>query len=296
MVSQPNAVIEAARSLTEHSVPVMLCLPNAKRPIPSPQGSWWVQDDPWAVEEWVKQAASLGHKAPNLAVLLGEEKDSPLVCLDADGPAGLAQLKALDVASTDSCWIAQTPHGGTHIFYYRPKEHVPPRLVRAGNLPLDLLVNGYALVAPSVVDGKPYRWVRGHGPQDITVAELQALPSAVVEWWKAQRSPGSARPGAPAEKEGNYFSKAWQLLNAPIPDGQRNDVLTRIAGWLRLYHPVPVVEALLQAINDAKCQPPLDPKEVCGIAQGIYRYPQPGVNGHPRAAVPRYVRQEHTNA
>jgi hypothetical protein len=55
------------------------------------------------------------------------------------------------------------------------------------------------------------------------------------------------------------------------------------------------VEALLLVINDSRCRPPLDPKEVQSIVRSIYKYPQPGVNGHPRAVVPSFVRREAEN-
>jgi len=259
-------VVQAARVLCEQTAPILLCRPRSKKPIPSPDsGGWWVIDDPWAVEQQLQRAAALGYPRPNLGVLLGAEKASLLVCLDADGPDGLAQLKALGVASNDSCWIAQTPHSGTHIFYHRPQEPLPPRLVRAGKLPLDLLINGFALVAPSVIDGKPYRWIRGHGPQDIPVAELQDIPGGVVRWWREQRIPGSARPIAPVDSEASGSSKAWQLLNALIPTGERHDTFVSLAGSMRRRGmSVASIEAALLEENATRCDPPLPETEVRG--------------------------------
>ncbi len=165
-----------------------------------------------------------------------------------------------------------------------------------------LRANGFAVAPPSNTYREPkgggsYRWAKGHSPVDIPLAELDPVSGPLLDWWQdivAQRSHlTSAKSSELRDTSGK--KAAWHLLAQTIPEGRRNDTLVRIGGWLRLYHPAPVVEELLRAINEARCRPPLDPEEVRAIAKGVYRYAQRGVNGHPRAAVPRYVREERTD-
>lgn len=97
------------------------------------------------------------------------------------------------------------------------------------------------------------------------------------------------------EGQGRGGSGVWRLLLAPMEDGSRNDSLTRIAGWLHLYHPAPVVLALLLVINEGRCTPPLEASEVERIATSVSKYPTPGAPGHPRAVVADFTRQEANN-
>ncbi len=61
------------------------------------------------------------------------------------------------------------------------------------------------------------------------------------------------------------------LDGPPIPDGGRNDSLARIAG--RLHdggRSLDQLDADLQAVNERRCQPPLDPREVSKVARSIH--------------------------
>ncbi|MBI4340460.1 MAG: primase C-terminal domain-containing protein [Chloroflexi bacterium] len=272
---QAGRVAEAARQLAENGVPTLLVLPNSKKPIAHPDtGSWWTLDDPDTVADQVAGAVALGLSKLNLAILLGEEKRSPLVAIDIDGPGGLVQVKALGVSSRDACWVASTPHGW-HLVYYSPDGPLPQRVVRAKGLPLDLLVNGYCLVEPSQVGGRPYRFWPGHGPGDIPVAELQQLPDAVVTWWRSVAQPAAPRP-APAT--------APVDTGGPVLEGSRNAHLTRVAGALRRQGcETGVILDALQAENDTRCRPPLPDREVQAIAKSIAHYP-PASSPGPRSS------------
>lgn len=59
-----------------------------------------------------------------------------------------------------------------------------------------------------------------------------------------------------------------------IPEGERNNFLTREAGKLRRINSDPaLISATLHTVNQQYCVPPLDRTEVEQIAQGILRYP-----------------------
>lgn len=58
-----------------------------------------------------------------------------------------------------------------------------------------------------------------------------------------------------------------------IIDGQRNDTLTREAGWMRRHgYTGEAIDAALQVMNRHRCAPPLDTAEVAKIAHGMERY------------------------
>ena len=226
----------------------------------------------------------------NLAMLCGRGKGSPVLVVDIDGPSGVDKARALGVNSAADCWVQRTGNGGWHIVFYADPELELHRRIKPQGVALDLVVDGYALVAPSITKG-PYCWQSGHSPSDIPLADLASPPAPLLTWWQDLQvnAPALAKDTA----EGN---SAYALLGAPIPNGSRNDTLCRIAGWLRLYHPKPVVLALLSCINGSRCCPPLPQQEVEAIARSVGRYSQPGVNGHPRAVVPNFQRAEAPDA
>ena len=92
---------------------------------------------------------------------------------------------------------------------------------------------------------------------------------------------------------------AWKTLLGPIyatgsvtpPEGAtvgRHAALLRLGCYLRDYLPQPVTEAILLAVNEARCVPPYDEEHIRQtIVADIYqRSPQPGEQGPPRAIVP----------
>ena len=275
-------LIAAAEELTSFGIPVLPVKSKAKAPIPNPEdGSWWVFDDPDNVAP-----VFTAHPDANLAMLCGRSKDSPVLVVDIDGPSGMEKARRLGCTSGGDCWIQRTGSGDGHfqIVYYAEHSLELHRRVKPQGFDLDLIVDGYALVPPSVTRN-PYQWQPGHGPTEIPLAELAGPPALLIDWWQRNQA-GTSATQTSDPKSGSAFS----LLGGPIPQGRRNDALCRVAGWLRLYHPEPVVLALLSCINEARCSPPLPKSEVEDIVKSVFGYAQPGVNGHPRAVVPSFQR------
>lgn len=254
-------------------------------------GKWVTSDDPHAVEGLIRGF----QEVPNLGVLLHPRENSRLICLDIDDFNEKVRqvLMAMEVSRTERIWRQKTGKDGMHGLY--PWQGDPlPRVIKAGRLPVDLLTNGFAVVSPSNTYLEPgggglYRWVPGHAPSDISIFDLDPPPELLINWWREQAT-GSRQTDQALE--GSWRGQAWHLLRQPISAGTRNQSLTRLAGYLRHYHPFDTTLALLQAVNIGKCKPPLEQREVERIAHSVYRYSQCGVNGHPRAVVPSFVRQD----
>lgn len=205
----------------------------------------------------------------NVGLVTGQRSGVVVVDIDPRHGGDDAWADLRDLHGPIETLEAITGGGGSHIYLQaRPGLRntagtIAPGIDTRGD-------GGYVLVPPSVT-ADTYEWLT-HG---IAPA---AAPGWLLSLWQGQqRSDSREAPDVGTN------APAWTLLSAPIPDGQRNQTLTRIAGWLRLYHPEPVVNALLQTINEAKADPPLPPEEVAAIARSVCRYPQPGVNGHPKA-------------
>lgn len=266
-----QAVIETARIFTENSVPVIELRPGLKQPVH--RGDTWGHfDDPDVVAEaFVSRTA-----VPNIGILLHPK--SPIIAVDVDGrgPHVDAKIRELGVSRDDPTWAQVTGrrNGRFHVFYFWTGERLPRIASKPDGLPIDLLSNGFAVVAPSNTNrepdgGGPYEWVKGHSPFDISQVELSKPPGRLIDWWldRAAKAPLGPQPG-PSGKVG-----AWALVNEPIAEGARNETLTRVAGWLRHAHRSDQeLEALLLAINDGRCKPPLPTDEVTSIARSVLMY------------------------
>ena len=280
---------ETAALFLAATVPIVLIrrglkVPMIRKPATEPFGPVIALTEPDQVAIVASTDKKLGPL--NLGVYVGRQKNSPLMVLDLDTTSGIEKARELGVTSDSSgVWVSRTGKGGWHIWYWEPDEDLP-RTIHPENTGLDLLVNGFAIVPPSDTSreengGGGYRWVDGHSPWDIPIGELSKPPERLLEWWRTipdRRQQQSGESDAPRPG-------AWTFLKDGIPEGQRNDSLMRVAGWLRLYHPIHVVEQIVHCVNESRCDPPVGAQEVESVVRSAFRYAQPGVNGHPRAIV-----------
>jgi hypothetical protein len=174
----------------------------------------------------------------NLGLMLGSAKASPVLAVGLDvykdnGVAAHEWAKEVGISSRDDVWIMRTGRGGITVVYHQPSDLELRRNIEGNAIPVDLLVNGYQVAPPSDTSS--------------------LLDGGGLYRWRPGYSPRDIHVA--------------DLMDPP-------DALTlaRIAGWLKLHHPQPVVETLLLAINDGRCDPPLPEHEVRHIAQSISRY------------------------
>ncbi|MDP6452629.1 MAG: bifunctional DNA primase/polymerase, partial [SAR202 cluster bacterium] len=235
----------------------------------SPSGEWHVLDDPYEANEVIQAKHDESKRVPNIGVLLHPMRDSQLVCVDIDGinTAALQTLHRLGINGDSHAWCQNTGKGKKyrHFFFFWNGEPLKRSANKPDGIPIDLLSNGYAIVAPSNTGqerggGGQYRWRQEHSPLDIGLEELETAPDELIDWWKIRGTKVTPPPGT--EQASFEHQKAWQLLQRPIGEGGRNSALISIAGWLRQYHPRPVVESLMMVVNDGRCDPPLDENEV----------------------------------
>ncbi|QYJ14220.1 hypothetical protein Rxycam_00016 [Rubrobacter xylanophilus DSM 9941] len=83
----------------------------------------------------------------------------------------------------------------------------------------------------------------------------------------------------PPEEEGRR-QHGEPVGEGPIRKGKRNEALTRIAGSLRRHGTDPeTIMAVLLAVNERRCKPPLPETEVAAIARSVARYEPDSGNG-----------------
>lgn len=189
-----------------------------------------------------------------------------LFVLDTDGADNpyLADHPEIAEAIASAPW-SQTPRGGRHYFM----QQIPglPVRCRVGHFATKVDVRadgGYVVVAPSVVDGTAYRWMHAEN-LEVRSEKLPVVPRALYE---AANSPKKLRKAESHGRSGNP-----RVAGGRIPEGSRNNALTRFAGGMRSdgMNATQMYEKL-RVLNLQWCDPPLDEAEVEQIAQSIARY------------------------
>jgi hypothetical protein len=185
---------------------------------------------------------------------------SGIVVLDVDpkhgGEESLTRF-ALRNAGLPETVESLTGGGGRHVYFKHPGFEVRNR---AGLAPgLDLRGDGGVIIVPpsSHPSGKPYRWRKGHGPDEIALAPLP-------DWLLVPRLEGTS--------QGHPLSCWRDLVREGVGEGQRNQTIASFTGHL-LWHGVDtdVILELMQAWNRVRCRPPLDDEEVIRTVRSIER-------------------------
>lgn len=239
-------MLDAARRLRARGLSV-IPIGSDKRPLIEWKTYQEEPPPPDQIDEWFTR-----WPAANLGVVTG--RVSSLVVLDADGPEGLASLKAL--GTTARTWLQRTGRleGGWQQAFRHPGNGVTIGN-RAGVRPgLDVRGDGgYVVVPPSMhPSGRRYEWLTS--PDDVELAEL---PPHLLELLLTPAT-GNGQPNTTAE----------------IPQGQRNDTLYRLGRSLvaKGLSREAVAAALIEE-NRTHCHPPLSEREVRAIAEHVTTQP-----------------------
>jgi archaellum biogenesis ATPase FlaH len=192
---------------------------------------------------------------------------SELLVVDLDGPhAAQAWQDEIGIALPETA-TNHTRSGGIHRVY-----RVPPGTSRPGTADgadprrrvrlakavgcgcqkpcgVDLLLNGYFIVPPT-----PGYWEDPDYP--LEPRNIATIPQAVLD---LARRRAHATPHATESPEGDWFATA---IRGPVPEGQRNDTATRLAGLLLAKgHSVEHTQAILETWGRTACVPSLSPAD-----------------------------------
>lgn len=243
--------LEALEPALEHGWRIFPCAPRDKNPL---------------LTDWPRRASSNAdmisrwaekYRACNWGLACGPE--SGVFVLDVDGERGENSLRSLvEQHGTWEKTLTASTARGTHFYFQWPDAET---IIRnsASKIGAGIDVRGrrgYVLCPPSIhPSGTPYEW---------TAVNLQA---ARAPGWLLESLTSAARPVIEASEIGI------------LPEGQRNDGLTRLAGALRRKGKnQSEIEAELLAANVRRCRPPLLDTEVRKIAASVSRYAPGGLD------------------
>lgn len=186
---------------------------------------WW-QQWPWA----------------NIGIATG--KASSLAVVDVDPRnGGMDSLERLHLPVT---LTSQTGSGGFHYYFHTNGAYIAKRKLLPG---IDLQAEGAYVVAP------PSLHLMG-GYQWLTTMEPVSFPQELLA--------AKAGPSVPGSTVIQPDDKTWvaDLLARQCPQGERNETLTRLSGYLRNLLPEKVTLGILLQWNRDRCVPPMDDYEV----------------------------------
>ena len=237
---------------------VLALSPNSKVPISdsllAPHGSLSATTDP----EIITKLFTTYPKA-NIGIACGDS----FTVVDLDGPEAKEALTQAGLEIPE-CRTHKTPRG-FHLLLSHQGDDLPQT---AGLLPkVDIrngASNGYIVAPPSVIDGNPYKLIR-----DLPLGQWPEL----VRYAKTHK-PSSRPQREPAAGWDEVTQPSWvsEYLSGGAPEGQRNDVTARLAGYLNSKHiPIDVARQLLETFRLA-CDPPMGERELDQTLQSIYRY------------------------
>jgi putative DNA primase/helicase len=192
----------------------------------------------------------------NIGVATG--KEAGFFALDVDPRKGGADALASLLAKhgkLPETRTADTGGGGVHHLFKYPDFPVKNTTGKLGP-GLDIKGEGGSIVvAPSLhTSGKRYRWKNTAPIADAPEWFLRLLREA-----QKSRANGSS------------------AIGVAIPEGQRNDTLTSLAGTMRRRGMgFDEIEAALLVTNNKRCDPPLAEDEVRKIASNVCRYKPAG--------------------
>ena len=206
-------------------------------------------------------------RAFNLGIATG--RTSGIVVLDIDPRNGGVKTMATltkELGALPNCPGTSTGGNGEHLFFNLPED------LEFNNTKLgpgvDVLANNSYVVAPPSrhASGKRYRWL---AERRLHRSALTDLPAPWVDKIKSR-----VRKDAPVEPVSAVMADSANPLL--IPEGNRNNRLTALAGKLRGEgRPIPEIEAELMRVNQEHCRPPLERSEVLKIVGSAQTWVMP---------------------
>jgi len=180
---------------------------------------------------------------------------SNLVVLDVDGDEGTASLRVLERQYGPLPRTASfvTPSGGQHYYFRHPPTGELRNSTGYPGPGLDTRANGgYVLITPSIAaSGRMYE------------VDERAAVADMPDWLTAALA---NRPQAA------FRTDYVELVREGCRKGERNDSLLKLAGHLWSHdHEADEVVELVQAVNVARCSPPLPREEVAKIVASVAR-------------------------
>lgn len=239
---ESNRLLQEALRLASLGYRVFPCVPNEKRPL-TQNGCKNATTDEDQICEWWSETpnANVGLSTNGLLVVDIDGKDNPWLTDKAE--------------SLSSGAISETPSGGRHYVFKQPPDKELGNSIGTLDKRVDTRGNGgYIIVAPSVVDNKPYRWLESYELNE-SVDNLSVVPEWIIEALNCANH-------EPVKLEGEK-----------IPYGVQHKTLFRHACYQRRSGmSFSEINAALQTINQERCEKPGTQKAIENIARSASNY------------------------
>jgi len=245
MVAEPNPHVntplekhnhlEAALDYADRGIPIFPCQPGGKAPLVK-GGFHAATTDHEQIKEWWTRYPDANIGTPRFHVL----------DCDQGGHRTLNKLAKRPLITRR----VRTPRGGFHV-HFEPNGYDFPNTTKLEGIDTRKAGKAYVLLPPSSTEDGAYEWLTdsnrtpAYPPEDLLNALGEATESHSEDSETSTGGVVSIERGGPE-----------------IPDGQRNKTLVSIAG--RLHdgtRTLPQLKEELEAINQARCEPPLGSKE-----------------------------------
>jgi hypothetical protein len=258
---QPAAGVEPAATFVEHArryseLGWALVRVEGKKP----KGDGWQQTQPDRDTEHAAGKWATWGSRWNMGVVLGPSR---LAVVEYDTDHAGQKLLELLVGSLPETPVALTGSGRHHLYF-----HAPDNAEKAARDGLELRVGAHMCVLPPSVHpttSKVYRWMGGLEPWAMP---LGPVPAAVLAYFTETRRNGRAEPVADV-----------------IPERSRRTTLLSLAGSMRRRGmTADEMLAALLAVNEKRCQPPLETQEVDELARDVAQRYSPEVSIPPPIA------------
>lgn len=250
VVTESNPLLEAALAYAARGWPVFPLRPRQKVPA-TRHGFRDASTDPEQIRQWWRRIP-----AANIGIPTGEKT---FVAIDVDPAKGGAD--AFDAlcdrhGGAPETIESQTGGGGRHLLF-APDPRVGNTTSRLGPGIDTRGRGGYIVVPPSIhSSGREYTWELSSSPDQVKLAQLPD--------WLVPPS-GSPIPFL------DTFGLRPPVDDAPVPVGERNDTLARLAGkWIRQGLHQDQVETLAREWN-ASNPSPLPDAEVVATCRSVGR-------------------------
>lgn len=263
MPDSENSLLAAALAYAAMGLPVFPCAPRTKIPR-TEHGFLDATTDEATIRGWWTR-----WPLANIGMPTGKPAGCFAVDIDPakGGDESIERLESEHGRLPDTT-ESHTGGGGRHKLFGHPGGYVKcseSELAPGVDIKGD---GGYIVLPPSIhPSGKPYVWELS---SDIANVRPVAAPAWLLDLVRqpAEGTPPGPTGAAVGDPGGN-----------PIPEGQRNGTLARLAGTMRnAGMGRDEILAGLRAVNASRCRPPLDDREVERIAGSIARYRPDAIN------------------
>lgn len=250
--SLKNIFLEAALKYASLGLKVFPCIPKTKKPMTT-HGFHDATTEAKTIKSWWT-------KNPDANIGIATGAVSGILIIDVDRRNG-GDYSWDELINTYGP-VPETPYSftgnGRHFFFKHPGRFIQCSQSKfaAG---IDIKADGGYIIAPPSIhpDGPTYGWEASSEIGDIQPA---ALPPWLLDLILK-----------PCEE--SKTDETWRIEDMPLCEGSRNQMLTRLGGYLRRAGLDEIaVTSVLERTNLLRCRPPLSDKEVGSIAKSVCRY------------------------